>query len=523
MYAWSVRFQRLGHDGPSPLSPVGRGVLFAALLAGCSSSSSGPDGAAGAAGAAAGFSDAYPSAPAGSTAKVLYVSAKYTAGGSDGSAAHPFAAIGPAIAAANGPTVVLVAPGTYAESLEITKSDLGVYGSSDPKSQAGIILQAPEGTAAIRITGASNVTVQSVSISKPTIAGIWVNGGQTTTLSGIVVDGSHGLAAQPFGYGVVATNAAGIILQHSKITGSSQVGVMVTGASGIILQSEIGGNALGGVRIQDGVGGSRVEGCQLVANTVMGIGVFGSQAIILQNGVSGTIASKADPATGLEDGIADGVIVSEGLMGSPANVEVKQNNLIHDNGRAGVLVDGNAMGIILQNDIGGNRHTGIYLQSGAGGPTGVQVTSNILMGNHVGGIGVTTNAAGIILQNTVGGTLAEPLFTGLDMPVIGDGIGVYAKASATIEGNTVTGSGRFGVIFDGASGATTALKANVVSGSAKSEIILQNPGAAAPSIDSSLMSAVTTVAATDKAYPTDSKPFGRAPASAPPSKLAGTR
>jgi hypothetical protein len=100
------------------------------------------------------------------------------------------------------------------------------------------------------------------------------------------------------------------------------------------------------------------------------------------------------------------------------------------------------------------------------------------------------------------------VFVGIGTAKIGDGIGVYASASATLEGNTIATSGRFGIVMD-APGAGTSIGANTVDAG----IILQNQ-ASMPMVDASLAAAVVVKKAAD-VVAVDSAPLGVPVASAP--------
>jgi hypothetical protein len=129
---------------------------------------------------------------------VVYVDATADGGTADGSLAHPYARIQPAIdrAYAHGQRNVLVASGTYAGSLTL-RDKVSVRGGYDPATwtRLGAPPSIVEGnTTAITTGGADsldieNLTIRSASASAPgsSSIGILINGGS----SGVVVASNH--------------------------------------------------------------------------------------------------------------------------------------------------------------------------------------------------------------------------------------------------------------------------------------------------------------------------------------------
>ncbi len=118
-----------------------------------------------------------------------------------------------------------------------------------------------------------------------------------------------------------------------------------------------------------------------------------------------------------------------------------------------------AGGIILQNNtITGSAASapfgaGIWLQEGAGGVAGNVIKNNQITAGKFVGLGLTGDTHGIILQgNTVSGTTLGSTFVGVSEVMIGDGLNVFAGASATITGNTLHQNGRAGLILDAGGG-----------------------------------------------------------------------
>jgi hypothetical protein len=411
-----------------------------------------------------------------------------------------------ALKATTGKTTLLVAAGTYAENLLVDRDDVAIFGSSDPAAAAGIIVQAPATDAAIAVTG-SGVTLQGIIVQQPSTAGIYVSGAMASaTIAGCKIDGAKAVGGN-FGFGVLANNSS-IIVQHTTITGSASYGVAIVAAKGSVSDSTISGNAQGGIYLLQTTDQVRVERNQITNNTTMGIGVFSSRAIIVQNGVTGTTATTSGDVAG----IGDGVIVSDladaaGTSMGPSVVEVSGSNDVSGNARAGLLMNGQASGIIVQNNLNTNGRAGLFLQQGAGTAADVEVRSNTLTGNKAAGIGLTTAAHGIIVQNTIGGTMSAGVLEGVGTVQVGDGIGVYQGSGASITGNTVMSSARIGILVDAADGAKTTITGNNVPGNTVG-IIVQNPGAAPATVSANTGGAVMTLGPSDMPYPTASGALG---------------
>lgn len=428
----------------------------------------------------------FPDAPDG-VASVLHVSAVCPAEGADGSAAHPYPTISAALAEAAAGAAILIAPGTYAENLQIAQ-DIMLIGSSDPMSPeaAVAIIQAPA-EHAISVTAGEGVILRGLRVAQPSGSGLLVRGG-AVTLEGSSIEGAAPSADGSMGSGVIAVDDGSIILQNSAVTGAAGIGVHVSGARAIILQSTIRGCAGPGIRIDQAMEEVRIEGSTIEANTQMGVGVFSSRAIILQNIIKDTQTDAADIGDGV---LAASLVDGSGNLLEPADIELDGNE-ISGSGRVGVLCAAGTRGIILQNNtIGQNGNlapfgAGVWLQGGAGGVQGNLIQGNTLTGNKFVGIGMTGETHGIILQNNaVSGTSLGTTFSGPDEIDVGDGIGLFSSASAQILGNTVSGNGRFGLILDQADGAVTSVEGNTFEGNDQYGIILQNqPNAPATSNNS---------------------------------------
>lgn len=424
----------------------------------------------------------YAGAP-GEAKGVVYVSASCGARDGNGSAERPFASLQQGIDASAEGGAVLVDAGTYAENLSITKSVqvLGADETGDP-DKASIIVQAPS-PYAITVDNATGVLLRGIIVQKPEGAGIRVQKSGSAVIEGSRIEGA--VALKEDGHGVMASEKSSIIVQRTIIVQSEGAGVHVSGAGAkversIIVQS----GRLAGIWVQFAVGEVSLLENEISENTEAGIAILGSRAIIVQNQVKNT---KSRGPGGLADGIR---VLGDGMLGE-AYVEIggekpESKNMIEGNGRVGVLFSGErARGIIVQNDVIANaddttRGAGIWVQSSAGTApnedqsVGIRIAQNRVEGNHFVGIGVTNNARAIIVQNqSISGTIAGEIVANGIPTKIGDGLGVYAGASAHVDKNTITSNARVGAVFFGAAN-TCVVTNNVFEKNNEGSIIVQN-------------------------------------------------
>lgn len=445
----------------------------------------------------------YPDA-AGATL-VLHVAASCDSEVPDGSAAQPYQTIGEAIEAATPGTTIVVESETYEENLVIAKENLTILGevSTDGSELTGIVLQSPDPKASITVQGVAGVVLRGVHIIDPTVAGVWVVGG-SATITDSSVSGAMANADGAFGFGVLSTNKAGIVLQNTAITGSEATGILLQNGEGLssVTDSDVSGNGRGGIRFENMPDGSTIAGNTLNANMEVGIGIFSSVGIVLQNnGVHDTM--KGGPKES-----ADGIIVaelisaagesfgpSEVMMGGDAGkADGHLGNTVTGSGRIGVLMSGDVSGIVLQNEVRENGRAGIWLQSGAGmGSTaGIVLQNNAVVDNHFLGISLAAGTSAEVTGNVVSGTRADvpegtAVVVGPDLAnvTMGDGIGVFAGATAIVIGNTISDNARAGILGDGLNVDTTTISGNSYNDNSTGSIVLQNvaPNALADETD----------------------------------------
>jgi parallel beta-helix repeat protein len=445
--------------------------------------------------------DLYPQIPEGAAGPYIYVSEKCgDVAVPDGTIKAPYKTIQQAIEAAKEGGVVLVMQGTYPGNLTIDKP-ISIIGANvdTPAELAGIIVQAPD-PHAIVVKGVQGVTLRGLVIDKPRGAGIWVQSGGSAIIDGSSISGAMAEGGAE-GYGVAATEDASIIVQRSIIVQSEGAGIHMVRSRGTVTQSRIEQNrGAGGIWVQKSAGYVSLSNNKILENERAGISLLSSRAIIVQNQIKDTK---------LVDGVkaGDGVIVAESFdaSGSLGEAEVLlQGNAITGNGRAGVLVSGDARGIIVQNEVLNNgataaRGAGIWVQNNAGVASPIQIQHNAIQGNAWMGVGVASGARAIIVQNSgIGAVPAASFDDGGNTVICGEGVGVFG-AFATIQDNKIFDNGRAGVFIDAAL-AGTAIIGNQFYDNDQFAIIVQNQVEPIQNL-SNVLNGEATYTADDKSKP----------------------
>jgi hypothetical protein len=202
-----------------------------------------------------------------------------------------------------------------------------------------------------------------------------------------------------------SANEARIILQSTELHA-----VEIAGASGVVVR---------GLRIEQPVGA--------------GIAVSGGEARIEDSSINGVVADG-------EEGF--------GVLATDNASIILQNNAISGSALGGVVVR-NAKGIILQSQILDGKGRGGILLEHASGPVTIEKT--IVARNERTGIAVLSSKA-IILQSEVMDTLGTGSAgrgEGIIVAEMLEGGVSLGVSEATIEGSTISGNDRAGVVFAG--------------------------------------------------------------------------
>ncbi|MBD89009.1 MAG: hypothetical protein CL940_01570 [Deltaproteobacteria bacterium] len=480
----------------SPLCLLVVGLLWLPL-SGCGDSSDSSD-------AGPVCEAAYPET---SSDSAIYVAPSCADDGADGTRDRPFGTIQEAIDSATDGGTIVIEPGSYRENLRIATSGVSLIGSSDGVAveEAAVELKAPDASsAAVMVVDATETMIQGVHIASPGLAGIWLQRG-ALTLADSEISSASGDDDGAFGFGLLAQEPAGIWLQRNLITGSASTGVMVHGSSGEITieGNTIDENARGGIRIENHLNGGAITGNSLTANHETGIALLSIVGIWLQNnGVHDT--QEGGPAM-----TADGIMIaelkdSEGVSfgtsevvvgGDEADGDGALGNDISGNGRVGLLLSGDVSSVIMNNASDANGRAGIWLQDSAGMKAGIWLQSqaatgiwlqshhaeagiwlqeNGARGNSFVGVSVGAGSRAAVMSNSISetepGQMIDPQSIGTIS--MGDGIGLFSGSEARVEGNSITGNARLGILGDGLSSASV-VSGNIFAENGEGSIALQ--------------------------------------------------
>jgi parallel beta-helix repeat protein len=427
-------------------------LACALVLAGCFGEESG-DPAEGAPESACGF----PEAPEGASAP-LHVSASCAGAEADGSVELPFKTISEALGAAGGAAAILVAPGSYGESLRIETDGVRIVGAVKD-SRPLVEVRPPEGEVGVYVKDAEQVSITGMGVAGAHGAGIRVEAAELA-LHVVVVTGTHRSGDGSDGHGVHVLKGSKLEMDACEVSGSAGVGIHLSEAVGIILNNLVASNARGGIRIERPTQLARVEKNLLQKNRRFGVAMVQARGIILNN-----LVSETGPAG--DSTLADGIHAA----GKGSEVEVRENTS-NSNARAGILFSSEAVGIILNNLVGKNGRAGIVLQAGAGKAEKIRIEDNTVTGNAFAGIRMGTEAMGIILNNLISETSpGEPKAEG--EVKMGDGVVMMADAWGEVRANTIHANSRAAVLAH-ACDATSLITLNKTSDNAYGVVVQGN-------------------------------------------------
>ncbi len=416
---------------------------------------------------------------------VLYVSQECGAKDGDGSKARPFLELAGATAAAKPGTTVLVAAGTYAESVTLP-AGVSMKGVARNQVTIGPPAQAA-GKAAVGIEiveQPGEVTVTAVTISGATSLGVHITKANVKLSDVAVKATSATITASgsflPDGHGIWATEAQRLTLESCAITGNAGTGVGTKGVDAVVVTdpnykqvprrgpggntsiidphfapaSVIADNKGGGIAIIDPhfmPGGSQGGGHALMliatnvsGNTGFGVAVYGAGVAVVCSAIHGTKAA-------IGSDYADGLLVAPAVAAAAAtlhpDVSVDKDSTVANNGRAGVLVAAGSE-VALAGEFSANGMGGIWAQ---GKETTVRVAATSrLSGNSMLGVAATGGARLLVDGATIEDTKAA-LFapSGGGKPTeVGDGVTVFGRSRAQITNAIISNNFRAGVLVN---------------------------------------------------------------------------
>ena len=405
--------------------------------------------------------------------RVLRVSSQCGTANGTGSATVPFATISAALAAAQTGDTVVVAAGTYTESLDV-KAGVNLVGAG-----ATAVRVQPKTGAAIAIKGTGATKISGIGVYNAVGFGIGISEGAEVVLQGVRVEKTVAAAqGTHLGYGVAATGAKSVSLQGCQLVGNSAVGLVSSGSGPISIidplflknpiasargagtvgiidplftpQSQITGNQGGGVAIIDplfaptsdaSVAALTVSATDIAANGKYGIALYGASATISRTAIRATKGNQGDAADGLivaprQTALANAVALA---------VNVDETSIITGNGRAGVLATGKC-DVVVAAEVSLSGRGGVWAQ---GDTAKMRITKTaVLAQNAMVGVAVT---AGATLELT-GARVVDTKVVAYVPPAggtkvdLGDGIGVFGKARGSVRDAVLKGNPRAGVI-----------------------------------------------------------------------------
>ncbi len=328
--------------------------------------------------------------------ETIHVDASYSAGASDGTAERPFARLGDAVRVAPEGALVVVAAGTYAESVVLGAAirltgrcpELVVLGGSPSASAAPAVrVTAPgveirgvaiEGTAdGVLVTGSGSLLLESVHLRNTGERALHLQGTSRATLRDSLVEEAYDIAV--FGDGAdveversviretLPGQAGGVaLLAFPPLSGGDQpaiavrgsvlerndfMGIFAAGSSVVVEDSVVRDNEPGPAVTGGGAGifsasdearpdlapSLEVRGSVIERNRSFGIAAFSTSAIIERTTVRDVVAQPDEMA---QDGVAVGVAADPV---APAPPEVRITASLFERSRlAGLMLNGAA-------------------------------------------------------------------------------------------------------------------------------------------------------------------------------------
>jgi hypothetical protein len=344
-----------------------------------------------------------------------------------------------ALASATSGSCVALASGSYGDvalpggvSLLGRGSSFASVGSVlIAKGDGAVVRGVQVGGAGITISGATNVTIDSVAVIASTKNGITANAGSSLTIASSEIQGSAR-------YGVFATDAASLAMSATSIDGSLGPGVWSASSKGCA------GAALT----------TTMNDVVLRDNQIIGLSLVGMQATL------DNVVVRDNPVDN-NFNAAGGIAASQCSTLNATSLQVLNNTSY------GVLVDQSAASLGSPDatkgaSVNGNR-LGIWIQNlDANGTQPVSLENCSLDSNSGVGIGLSGKSPGISIKSTRVTSTASITLPTLTNGVqgssnVGDGLSWQGGAAAVIEGLTLKANARTGIVIDGAVGANSSI------------------------------------------------------------------
>lgn len=349
-----------------------------------------------------------------------YVSPTGSDSTGDGTMSNPYRTIAYAISKTPEGSTVALEPGTYHESLAITKSlVLTSTNPLDPNTVKGTILDATGETNAITITGqgASGTVIRGITIENANNHGIWASNTNNLAIVGnlITKNGTNGNGA--------AENKP-LLLDGTSYSLVANNSVMGNLADGGIAVTDLGALDPGASKAAQPTTSTTTPDAAIsnwiVGNTIEGNRDGSGITVAAYNpgeGVSGNIVKNNTVSNGMA-----GIIIAADTPNSSATNNQVVGNTIENNLIPGVIVHSNAPGdiitgtLISDNTLSGNgpdpqvklaQKTAIALIGAVTPVSDTVITANHLSNEQIGVWGSNTSGA-VLANNHVDATVSAP-------------------------------------------------------------------------------------------------------------------
>ena len=290
-------------------------------------------------------------------------------------------------------STIRIQPGTYEESLVLTRPMTIQAVSADPADtviapSSGACLTATAeagklqgltlrkaagggGEGCVLLVGSDLTLSNSVIESEGTPAVILHSGG-AATLQDLEIKVLGGVPA------IIVSNGARTRLSDSSISGEVAFGLLVRrGAEPEVIGNEIRGTTRAGMIVEAGAGG-RYEGNQILEN--------GGSGIVIRGGSRPVLAKNRIEANG-----EAGVFIDEGARGE------LDSNIVARNKGSGIIIAGGASPQLRNNQVEGNEEHGVLLLERAGG----RLEGNRVKSNKGHGLAISIEASPDLVENEV--------------------------------------------------------------------------------------------------------------------------
>jgi hypothetical protein len=365
------------------------------------------------------------------TPTVIYVSSTGSDIKGNGSSANPYATIVHAVSSAPPSAIIMIAPGTYNESVTITEPLTLESESSQP---ANTIINAVGNLNGIAVTGpgANGTTIEGLTVQNANAEGIYVQDTSHVTIQYDSVLNNVLNASQVCPINVVASTPP-------CIAEDKAVELIGTTLSSVVGTTVVGSVGDGGIGISDdgplnpGIIENQFHPTTPGTNHPSAHNLIAYNTVINNIGGCGIVISAYNPGEGvlnnvvsnnLVSGNAEGVVVATPVPGTSAINNTVKDNTIANSITEGVDIDGSSPNTTVDgNSVIGNVLTGNgpdydFPRPGPTGiavlsPTNDPVTGTLVMGNtiqnEVYGIGVFNASRSMITGNSEDSSVNVPL------------------------------------------------------------------------------------------------------------------